>query len=40
MTSIEYFNILRKKIMDKVVAKEIREGKIKERKDKQARRIA
>jgi len=39
VTSVEYLSILRKKTMDKVVAKENKEGKRKEIKDKQAKRI-
>jgi hypothetical protein len=34
VTFTEYLNIIKKKIMDKVDAKEIREGKRKEKKDK------
>jgi hypothetical protein len=40
VTFAKYLNILKKKIMDKVVVEEIREGKRKERKDKQAKIIA
>jgi hypothetical protein len=32
--SVEYLNILRKETMDKAIAEEIKEGKIKEREDK------
>ncbi len=35
----KYLNILRKKIIDKVVAKEIRKGKRKQKKHKQAKRV-
>jgi hypothetical protein len=34
VTSFKYLNILRKKLMDKIVLEEIKEEKRKERKDK------
>jgi hypothetical protein len=36
MTSSEYLDILRRKSMEKVIAKEIREGKWKEKEEKWA----
>jgi hypothetical protein len=40
MIFIEYLNILRRKVMDKVVVEEIREGKRKEIEDKRAKKVA
>jgi hypothetical protein len=37
MTSFEYLDILRRKSMEKVVAKEIKEGKWKEKEEKRAK---
>jgi uncharacterized protein YdbL (DUF1318 family) len=39
VTFVEYLNILKKKTTCKAIAKEIKEGRQKEREDKQAKRI-
>jgi hypothetical protein len=37
--NLEYLDILRRKTMEKVIAEEIREGKWKEKEEKQAKRV-
>jgi len=38
--SFEYLDILRRKTMEKVVAEEVRVGKIKDKEDRQVKRVA